>query len=43
VAPVTAGLLGGKDAFADLFTRMMGRPAAGTAGDEGASDPGFNT
>ncbi len=43
VAPVTASLLGGKDAFADLFGRMMGRTAAGTAGDEGTSDPGFST
>jgi thymidylate synthase ThyX len=42
-APVTAALLGGKDAFARLFGEVMGRAAGGPAGDERAGDPGFTT
>jgi len=41
-APVTAGLLGGKDAYARRFGEVMGRPA-GESGGEGTADPGFAT
>ena len=42
-APVTAGLLGGKDGFSRLFGEVMEQPAVEPARDEGASDPGFAT